>query len=119
MRNDQFFKGEMFGLPNPVRSNLFGRESASLELVGLTERELECVVAVLAADFTQLGPVCASDLDDIVGCDPRTYLYVLARKGWLAVAGKVERSNAKLYAPTARAWRALFPGGWSLLREVA
>jgi chromosome segregation and condensation protein ScpB len=107
------------GLPNPVTRVPFGQESRSKEEVGLLEAELQVVVAVVAADFTQVGPVSREDIDRIVACEATNYMARLERSGWVEVVGVLPRSTSKLYRATSKARRVLGLEGWSLLREVA
>jgi hypothetical protein len=119
-RQDRFFNGEWFArLPAKCVNVPFGGDSRMMDEWGITDAAFEVVVAILAAEFTQMGPVSAPDLDEVIDRDPRPHLYRLERLGWIESVGKVPRRTSKLYKPTAKAWRELLPDGWSLLREVA
>jgi hypothetical protein len=107
------------GLPNPVTRVPFGQDSRSKEEFGLLPGQLQVVVAIVAADFTQVGPVSVDEVDRVVDCDPWSHMAVLERGGWVEVAGTLPRSTSKLYRSTARARRLLCLEGWSLLKEVA
>jgi chromosome segregation and condensation protein ScpB len=97
----------------------FGQESRAEVELGLKPAPLAVVVAVVAADFCQVGPVSAADLEQVVDCSVTSYMARLERAGWVEVAGRLPRSTTKLYRSTARARRLLGLEGWSLLKEVA
>jgi len=118
-RQDSFFYGEAFGLPAKVHRVPFGQESRSKELIGLTEGQLQLVMALVAAEFTQMGPVTADEIDGIVETCPQSHMRAIVKAGWAEEVGFVKRSTEKLYVPTRKAWRELLPEGWSLLKEVA
>jgi hypothetical protein len=116
-RVDSFYSGQVFGLPAKVRSVPFGQESKCSAELGLTEAELECAVALIAAEFVQMGPVTARQVGELVSYKPQHPLYSLAKKGFaVAVARNVREL---LYVPTPKAWRELGFNGWSLLKETA
>jgi hypothetical protein len=116
---ERLFTGIHPGLPPKVTRVPFGLESRSREATGLTEAELQVVVAVVAASYVQLGPVTHRQINDVVDCHAGAHLYSLVQSGWLEEVGKIKGCTAKMYAPTARAWRELGLSGWSLLKEVA
>lgn len=116
---DRLFSGMHPGLPPPVKNVPFGQHSRSKEIVGIIESELQMVVALVAAEFTQMGPVTARELARIIEAQPQSHLHKLVRAGWVAEAGVVAGSVEKLYGSTAKAWRELGLQGWSLLKEVA
>lgn len=119
-RQDAFFHGEWFGkLPAKPLHVPFGGDSRAMDEWGISDGAVEVVVAILAAEFTQVGPVTATELDLVMSRDPRPHLIRLERLGWIEVVGKVKNRTSKIYKPTAKAWRELLPDGWSLLREVA
>lgn len=107
------------GLPNPVVRVPFGLESASKAELDLLPAQLQVVVALVAADFTQVGPVSVEELDRVVECSPWSLMAKLERAGWVEVAGHLPRSTSKLYRSTPKAWKVLGLEGWSLLKEVA
>lgn len=107
------------GLPNPVQRVPFGQESRSREAVGLTESHLQVVVAIVAADFTQVGPVCADEIDRVIDATPHGVLAELEQSGWIQTVGHLPKKTTKVYAATAKAWRELGLVGWSLLKETA
>jgi hypothetical protein len=106
-------------LPDPVTRVPFGQESRSKEEFGLLPGQLEVVVALVAADFTQVGPTSVQEFDRLVDCDPHSYMAALERGGWVEVAGTLPRTTSKLYRSTARARRLLCLESWSLLKEIA
>jgi len=118
-RQSQFYKGQFFGLPTKVLHIPFANESRCKEATGLSPAALKVVVAVIAAEYVQLGPVTHRQINEVVDCHAGACLRGLVATGWLEEAGKVKGRVAKLYAPTERAWRELGLSGWSLLKEVA
>lgn len=116
-RQDQFFSGVAFGLPTACQRVPFGQESKSRDELGLRPSALKLVVAVVAAEFTQMGGVTAGEIGTIIGSKAHN-LSRLERAGWVAVK-VVPGTTIKLYAPTTKAWKALGLDGWSLLKEVA
>jgi hypothetical protein len=117
--SDRFRSGVHPGLPAPKRKVPFGQVSTSQEELGLMPTELKLVVALVAAEFTQMGPVSGAELGSITGVSSLTHLSRLEKAGWIRDVGRIPRTTGKLYAPTARAWRELGFVGWSLLKEVA
>lgn len=107
------------GLPSPLTAVPFGHENRVRDEFGFAPGALPVLVAILAAEYVQLGPVSSHDLDQIVEGQPRPHLLALEKAGWIAVVGHLPRRTTKLYSPTAKAWKELLPDGWSLLREVA
>jgi chromosome segregation and condensation protein ScpB len=89
------------------------------EMTGLTPAQLEVAVAVVAADFTQVGPISCDDMERILSAAPRSVVAVLERTGWIEVAGYIGTTTSKLYRATPKAWKSLGLEGWSLLKEVA
>jgi chromosome segregation and condensation protein ScpB len=85
----------------------------------LTDAQLQVVVAVVAAEFSQMTPVTLREIEARVSCCPKAMMHALTKAGWVAEVGQVKGRTAKLYGPTARAWRDLGLLGWSLLKEVA
>ena len=118
-RQDHFYHGEFFGLPAKVKHVPFAKESPCKDATGLTAAELAVVVAVIAAEFCQIGPVSLKEIDTIVECSAHSKLRGLVAMGWLEKAGQVKGRTSKLYAPTTKAKRELGLQGWSLLKEVA
>lgn len=115
----KLFAGVHPGLPNKVQRVPFGLESRSREAVGLTESQLQVVVAVLAADYAQVTPVTRREIDKVVECSANASLNKLVQRGWLVEAPPMKGTQRKAYSPSAKAWRELLPDGWSLLKEVA
>ncbi len=118
-RQNQYYKGQFFGLPAKVPHVPFANESRTREALGLTDAQLQIVVAVVAAEYVQLGPVTRRQLSDVIDCHACSLLHGLVHAGWLEVVGKVKGRTSKVYAPTAKSWRELGLQGWSLLKEVA
>jgi chromosome segregation and condensation protein ScpB len=118
-RGQALYSGIHTGLPAPMTRVPFGQHSASREELGLPPAALKVIVAVVAADFTQVGPVSANELRDITDVAPHCHLARLERAGWVEVVGYVPRKTAKLYHATPKAWKELGLVGWSLLKEVA
>ncbi len=107
------------GLPTPVYRTPFGNENRIRDELGIAPGALSVLVALLAAEFVQIGPVSGDDLDDIVEGQPRAHFVALEKGGWIEAVGHLPKKTTKIYRPTAKAWRELLPDGWSLLREVA
>lgn len=105
---DHFFTGFSPGLPAPVRHVPFAKEG-----------QLQVVVAVIAAEYVQIGPVSHRQINEIVDCHAGAQLHGLVLSGWLEEVGRVQGRTSKLYGSTARASRELGLQGWSLLKEVA
>jgi hypothetical protein len=118
-RQNQFYKGQFFGLPTKSLHIPFGRDSACKDATGLTASQLSVMVALIAAEFTQVTPVSAAEVAELVEYAAPPALLNLVRMGFAEVVGKEAKSVAKLYRPTAKAWRELGFLGWSLLKEVA
>jgi len=119
-RQNGFYTGQFYGLPTKVKRVPFDKdESPCKERTGLTEGELQVVVAVVAAAFCQMGPVSLKEIDAIVDCSAHCKLRGLVANGWLETVGYIKGGTSKMYAPTAKAWRELGLTGWSLLKEVA
>jgi hypothetical protein len=85
----------------------FGLESVSKAELDLLPAQLQVMVAVVAADFTQVGPVSVEEIDRVVECSPWSYMAKLERAGWVEVAGTLPRSTSKLYRSTAKARKLL------------
>lgn len=117
-RQDAFFKGEFFGLPTKVLHTPFGRDSKCKDETGLTESQLAVLVALVAAEFAQVTPVTASEVEALVPHQPRPRLLELTKLGFIEVVGKAPKRTTRLYKPTAKAWREFGFIGWSL-KEVA
>lgn len=106
-----FFAGTCSGLPATTSHTPFGHESSWFDEFGLLESQVRVVVAVLAAEAAGLGPVCQQDIEQVC---PIYYLSKLERLGWIECAGKVPRSNTKIWRGTKKAWRVLGLAGWRL-----
>lgn len=118
-RQNGFYKGQFYGLPSKLKHVPFSSESRTKEVTGLTDSQLQVVVAVVAAEFVQLGPVSLRQINTVVSCEAGSRLHGLVVGGWLEVAAKAKGTTGKLYVPTSKAWRELGLNGWSLLKEVA
>lgn len=95
----------------------FGQEARSKEELGLLPAQLRVVVALIAAEYAQVAPVSIADITPVLKVVPHG-MNRLERAGWVEAVGRTS-STAKLYRPTAKAWRELGLEGWSLLKEVA
>ena len=118
-RGDALYSGIHTGLPMPMTRVPFGQVSASREELGLAPAALKVIVAIVAADFTQVGPVNANELRELIDAAPHCHLARLERAGWVEVVAYVPRKTSKLYRATDKARRELGLEGWSLLKEVA
>lgn len=107
----------LFSRPGPAgrpKATPFGHDSWEKEAFDLTPAQLRVVVALLAAEFTGVGPVTIAQCEEVTGGCCHSVMPYLVRGRWAEQAGRVDRSREKLWRATRTALRRLFPNGWQV-----